>query len=113
MCRPRWRGDTGFCSSGYCTVIGCVPIFFSVNARPFAISLITVSPSAPSCPERDDRAGDDDVDQAEREQHLPSEVHQPVIAQPWECPAHPDHHEEQYPHLAEEPDRSRNPVEGM
>src|SRR5579862_8607528 len=82
MWRPRWRGDTGFCSSGHCTVMGCVPIFLSVNARPFAISLIIASPSPWLCPERDDRACDDDVDETERKQDLPAEVHEPVVTEP-------------------------------
>src|SRR3984957_20594508 len=81
MWRPRWRGATGFCSSGYWIVIGFVPIFFKVNIKPCASSLITSASPSFLGPQRDDRAGDDDVDEPEREQHLPAEVHEPVGAQ--------------------------------
>src|ERR1700683_3566881 len=113
MWRPRCRGGTGFCSSGYWTVIGFEPIFRSVNESPWTSSLITTGSPPCLCPQRDDRAGDDDVDQPKREQDFPPEVHEPVVAESRQRPAHPDHHEEEHRDLAKEPDRSGNPVEGM
>src|SRR5580700_630845 len=94
-------------------VMGCWPIFFSVNASPFASSLITGSPSSSLCAQGDNRARHDDVDEAKWQQHFPPEIHEPVVAEPRQGPAHPDHHEEKHEHLAEEPDRPGDPVEGM
>src|ERR1700694_1206380 len=113
MCRPRCRGVTGFCSSGYCTVIGFDPIFRSVKGRPWTSSLIPLACPSRLGPHRDDRAGHDDVDEPDGKEHLPPEVHQPVVTQSGERPANPDHHEEQHRDLPEEPDRPGNPVEGM
>src|ERR1700680_5012982 len=113
MCRPRCRGVTGFCSSGYCTVIGFDPIFRSVKVRPWTSSLITTAFPPRLGPDRDDRAGDDDVDETDGKEHLPPEVHQPVVTQSGGRQANPDHHEEEDRDLPEEPHRPGNPVEGM
>src|SRR5438552_6127040 len=110
MCRPRWRGYTVFCSSGYCTVIGLRSICVMVKRSPDTISLIT---AWSSCAQGDHSARDQDVEQPERKQHLPTEVHEAVVAQSREGPTHPHHEEEQDDDLAEEPDGAGDPVERM
>src|SRR5438445_7327841 len=110
MCRPRCRGNTGFCSSGYWTVKGLRSICVMVNRSPNTSSLITASTS---CAQRDHGARDQDVEQTERKQHLPAEVHEAVVTQARKRPAHPHHEEEEDDHLAEEPEGSGDPVEGV
>src|SRR6266481_3099680 len=47
----------------------------------------------------------DDVDQRERQQYLPAEVHELVIAEAGQCAAYPDVEEDKAEHLDAEPEK--------
>src|SRR2546422_9082837 len=104
---PRERGGRGAISSGYCTVTDRETMWRMVIPRPLSSpvpnvaflsfdSSFTRSPLVPS----DDvlvtsrlrpvgqlqRAGDEDVDQRQRDQHLPGELLELIFSQPGEGP---------------------------
>src|SRR5438876_150883 len=121
--RPLKRGYTGIFSSGYSTVAAGSTKRPSVVARPRSVSrnvrqvpraapgagvrwtTTTSSPGfhietatgedSPAISVRDDHEdrGDEGVDRSQRQQHLPAEAHQLVVAQARERGAHPDEQE--------------------
>ena len=54
-------------------------------------------------------AGDDDIDERERQHEFPGEVHQLIHAQARQRAANPDEHENDGNHLGQEPNIRRNP----
>src|SRR5215831_13639664 len=94
---PRERGGRGAISSGYCTVTDFETMWRMVIPRPLSRpvpkvaflsfdSSLTRSPlsafSRSSPVGQLQRAGDEDVDQRQRDQHLPGELLELIFSQP-------------------------------
>src|SRR5215510_6186803 len=75
-CRPRKRGYTGRLYSGYCCVIGFLNSWPKVTANPLRLSIGCGLISD----QGDEEGGDDRVQRRDREQDLPAEPHQLVVA---------------------------------
>src|SRR4051812_18483685 len=104
--RPRKRGYTGRLYSGYCCVIGFLNSCRNVTAKPLTLSIGCGLISDPDHEE----GGDDGVDRRDRQQHLPAEAHQLVVAEPRHRRADPDEHADEQEHLEDEPDRPERRV---
>src|SRR3954447_2973591 len=90
--RPRKRGYTGRLYSGYCCVIGFLKICLNVTPKPRIVlngcGLISVRPD-------DDEGRDERVQRRGREQDLPAEAHQLVVAKAWQRRPQPDEQEQE------------------
>src|ERR687884_723417 len=100
--RPRKRGYTGRLYSGYCCVIGFLKICLKVTPKPLIVvngcGLISVGPD-------DDEGRDERVQRRRRQEDLPAEAHQLVVAQPRQRRAQPDEQEQEDRQLDHEPER--------
>src|SRR5438034_7071565 len=105
--RPRNRGYTGRLYSGYCCVIGFLKSCLNVTAKPLTLSIGCGLMSLD--PDHEERR-DDRVDGRDRQQHLPPEAHQLVVAQPRNGGAHPDEEGDHEEELDEEPERPERRV---
>src|SRR3954454_17392799 len=101
-CRPRKRGYTGRLYSGYCCVIGFLKTCFSVTPKPLKVGGTSVTRSHP----HHEEGGHDRVDGRDRQQHLPAEAHQLVVAQPRLRRAQPDERRHEDDELEDEPERA-------
>src|SRR5207253_3336259 len=121
---PRERGGRGAISSGYCTVTALETMWRMVIPRPLSrpvpnVAFLSFDSSFSSLPPLSpvgqlQRAGDEDVDQRQRDQHLPGELLELIFSQPGEGPADPDQKEDDEARLEEEPYRARHePQEGQ
>src|SRR6266446_1726498 len=119
---PRERGGRGAISSGYCTVTALETMWRMVIPRPLSrpvpnVDFLSLDSSFTSSPLRPvgklQRAGDEDVDQRQRDQHLPGELLELIFSQAGEGPTDPDQQEDDEAGLEEEPDRAwHEPQEG-
>src|SRR5215210_4424350 len=102
MWRPRKRGYTGRLYSGYCSVTG-----FRNRCRKVTPKPLIESTTAISLLEREEHGGDDEVQRGDREEHLPADAHEAVVAHSRERRAHPDRDEDEERHLEQHPHRPR------
>src|SRR3954451_17150974 len=127
--RPRKRGYTGVFSSGYSYVTGPSAQRASVVLRPRSVSpkaryVLRTGPrsgarttsttsgpgsygisESPSVDRHHEDRGHEGVERRQREEHLPAQRHQLVVAQPRQRGAHPDEHEDEGERLDEHDDR--------
>src|SRR5581483_11169660 len=99
--RPRKRGYTGRLYSGYCCVIGFLKIWPKVTANPLRLSIGCGLISE----DHHQESGDHGVDRRHRQEHLPAEAHQLVVAEAGQRRAQPDEHGDGEEELDEEPER--------
>src|SRR5690606_38298099 len=134
-CSPRKFFEYGRCSSGYFTVGIFLKKCRIVIPRPFAIAgrymrsqkfmgfcSITFFLFDKDCIvlkisilHNDHCGSQDNICYRQRKQYLPSETHQLIIAETWQCPAYPHEEKDKAENLQEEnqhPD-DRNPILGQ
>src|SRR5205809_7170425 len=100
-CRPRNRGYTGRLYSGYCCVIGFLNSWPKVTAKPLRLSIGCGLISD----QGDEEGGDDGVQRRDRQEDLPAEAHQLVVAEARQRRAQPDEDRDREDQLDEEPER--------
>src|SRR5882757_5206094 len=115
---PRERGGRGAISSGYWTVTALDTMWRMVIPRPLRspvpnVAFLSFDSSFSAFPPLGpvgqlQRAGDEDVDQRQRDQHLPCELLELILSQTGEGPADPDQQEDEESGLDEEPYRARH-----
>src|SRR5262245_36860329 len=88
--------------SGYSTVIGLLNSCRNVTANPFSVSIGCGLNSYPD----HDQGSDDGVDRRDRQEHLPAEPHQLVVAEARNRRANPDEDRDGDEELEDEPERS-------
>src|ERR1700761_3933476 len=55
--------------------------------------------------QRDKQGRDQEVHQGAGKQECPCEMHQLVVAEAWQCPAHPNEDKDQHAHFGDEPEK--------
>src|SRR5207302_6445130 len=116
---PRERGGRGAISSGYCTVTALDTMWRMVIPRPLSSpvpnvaflsfdSSFSVAPFLLSPVGQLQRASDEDVDQRQRDEHLPRELLELILPQTGEGPPDPDQQEDDEAGLDDEPYRPRH-----
>src|SRR3990172_7895160 len=100
-CRPRKRERTGRLTSGYWIVTGRSNMLRKVIHIPRKIPKKPTSTS----PDHNTDGGQRHAEQRQREQDLPAEGHQPVIAETRQRRSKPDHQKQERNDLDRQPNR--------
>src|SRR5215211_5383777 len=106
---PRLRSGSGRLYSGYWRVIFCPKRCLSVTPIPFKIPCPNCGTSDNLLQDQHRRGDDEQVDQRQRDEHLPAEIHELVHPEAWDAPPDPLKREHDERRLEAEPDPVERP----